>query len=39
VVLGLCDRFRCRPSQALREDASVLRMLELEQLWKGGEQE
>lgn len=39
-MLGLCDRFGCLPSQALEEDASVLRMLQLERGWKeGGEEE
>lgn len=40
LVLGLCDRFGCLPSQALAEDAGVLRMLDLEQVngWRGGEE-
>jgi hypothetical protein len=32
MILGLCDRFGCLPSQVLAEEASVLRLLRLEAL-------
>lgn len=32
VLLRICDRFKCLPSQALDEDANVLRMLSVEAL-------
>jgi hypothetical protein len=42
LVLNLCARFRCLPSQALAEDAEVLRLLEIVRLGapepEGGEQ-
>lgn len=28
-MIGLCDRWKCRPSQVLEEDASILRMLDV----------
>ncbi|GGU13303.1 hypothetical protein GCM10010289_38730 [Streptomyces violascens] len=31
-ILRLCDRFHCLPSQILAEDASILRLLEIEKL-------
>jgi hypothetical protein len=40
MVLGLCDRFGCLPSQVLAEDAGLLRYLRIEHLGKrveGGE--
>jgi len=32
MILGLCDRFKCLPSQAKREGASVFRLLAIERL-------
>jgi hypothetical protein len=32
LVLGLCERFGCLPSQLLEEDASLLRLLKIESL-------
>ena len=32
MILSLCDRFKCLPSQARREGASVLRLLAIERL-------
>lgn len=42
MILRICDRFGCVPSQAEREDAGVLRLLEIESVmgWRrteGGE--
>lgn len=37
LVLGLCDRFRCLPSQLYAEDAELLRLLRIVQLAEGGE--
>lgn len=34
-LLAVCDRFGCTPSQALAEDASVLRLMEIERRVKG----
>ena len=31
MILHLCDRFKCLPSQLAAEDASVLRLLKLEE--------
>jgi hypothetical protein len=31
-VLGLCDRFKCLPSQLEKEDAGLLRLLKIEEL-------
>jgi pyruvate/2-oxoglutarate dehydrogenase complex dihydrolipoamide dehydrogenase (E3) component len=31
-VLGLCEKFGCLPSQLLREDAGILRMLKIQHL-------
>ncbi len=31
-MLGLCDRFHCLPSQLEKEDASILRLLKIEEL-------
>lgn len=44
MVIGLCDRWHCLPSQLLREDASLLRLLDVYRLGhrdetaEGGEQ-
>lgn len=38
-MLGLCDRFRCLPSQVLAEDASLLALLRVEEMggrWDDG---
>ena len=32
LIVGLCDRFHCLPSQLLEEDWELLRMLELVEL-------
>lgn len=32
MILAVCDRFRCLPSQALAEDAELLRLMAIEQL-------
>jgi hypothetical protein len=32
VILRVCDRFHCTPDVAERQDASVLRLLEIDQL-------
>lgn len=32
MTLAVCDRFKCLPSQALKEGASVFRLLSIEQL-------
>lgn len=32
MILGLCERFRCLPSQVLAEDASLLRLLKIAEL-------
>lgn len=29
MIIGLADRWHCRPSQVLKEDASILRMLDV----------
>lgn len=29
-VLGLCERFKCLPSQLMREDVGLLRLLAVE---------
>jgi hypothetical protein len=29
MVLALCDRFRCLPSQVLREDAELIRLINI----------
>lgn len=34
MILGLCERFGCLPSQLLAEDASLLRMVRVEALGK-----
>lgn len=31
-MLAICDRFKCLPSQALAEDASILRLLKIKHL-------
>lgn len=31
-MLGLCDRFRCLPSQVYAEDAEILRLIRIEAL-------
>jgi hypothetical protein len=33
-VLGVCDRFHCLPSEAMEEDAGVIRLLKIEALGK-----
>lgn len=43
-MIALCDRFKCLPSQILKEDASILRLLRIYDLGtpddkKGGGQE
>lgn len=37
MILAICDRFRCLPSAARREDASVLRLLAIERLARPSE--
>jgi hypothetical protein len=32
LILGLCDRFHCLPHEAEALDASVIRMLQLEEM-------
>jgi hypothetical protein len=32
VVIGLADRWKCRPSEVLAEDAAVLRLLDVYEL-------
>lgn len=32
MILGLCERFGCLPSALLAEDASLLRLLKIEQM-------
>jgi hypothetical protein len=32
MILGLCDRFHCLPSELLAEDAVLLRLLAIERL-------
>ncbi len=32
LVLSLCDRFHCLPSQLMREDVEVLKLLQVEAL-------
>lgn len=44
MVINLCDRFKCLPSQLLKEDASILRLLAIHDMGtpddkKGGGQE
>lgn len=36
-ILYLCDRFKVLPSQVLAEDASIMRMIQIERLVRGGE--
>jgi hypothetical protein len=40
MILGLCERFRCLPDQALALDAAVLRMIDVYELGKpeGGQE-
>ena len=43
MILGLCERFGCLPSQLLAEDAELLRLVDIERLGtppepEGGEQ-
>ncbi len=38
LVLGICDRFRCLPSQALAEGAEVIRLMKIEGLYATGEE-
>jgi hypothetical protein len=42
-ILGICKRFHCMPSQAVAEDAGILRLLRIEALGtsqeEGGEPE
>lgn len=35
MILGLCQRFGCLPSQLLAEDAELMRLLEIERLGGG----
>lgn len=35
-TLYLCDRFKCLPSQIEAEDASIIRMIQIERRYKGG---
>lgn len=37
MILGLCDRFGCLPSQLLAEDAGLLRLLRIEAYGKTSE--
>ena len=39
MILAVCDRFKCLPSQARREDAGIVRLLKIEALGRpeGGE--
>lgn len=44
LILGLCDRFKCLPSQLANEDASLLRMIAIQDMGtpeekKGGGQQ
>jgi hypothetical protein len=32
LLIGICDRFKCLPSQALAEDAGIIRLLKIEAL-------
>jgi len=32
LVLGLCDRFHCLPSEVLAEDSGIIRLLMIEKL-------
>ena len=32
MILGLCERFHCLPSQIVEEDASLLRLILIEQM-------
>jgi hypothetical protein len=34
LILAICDRFHCLPSQVLAEDASILRLVSIEALAK-----
>jgi hypothetical protein len=34
VILAICERFHCLPSQARKEDAGILRLLKIESLGK-----
>lgn len=38
-MLALCDRFGALPSQVLAEDADILRLLKIEALMNGEEDE
>jgi hypothetical protein len=39
IVIGLADRWHCRPSQVLEEDAAVLRLLDVYRLARLSEEE
>ena len=39
LLLAVCDRFKCLPSQARGEDAGILRLLKIEQLGRRKEDE
>lgn len=39
LILGLCDRFHCLPSQIYEEDAELFRMLTIEAMTKREEDE
>lgn len=32
MILGLCDRFHCLPSQLMAEDISVMRLVKIQSL-------
>ena len=32
MILGLCDRFHCLPSQVLAEDAELLRLIHIQSI-------
>jgi hypothetical protein len=33
-ILAICDRFKCTPSVAVKEDISVLTMMDMEQIMR-----
>jgi pyruvate/2-oxoglutarate dehydrogenase complex dihydrolipoamide dehydrogenase (E3) component len=37
LIMGLCERFGCLPSQLLAEDARMLRWLRIESMGRKGE--
>lgn len=38
LVLSMCDRFHCLPSAVYEEDASLLRLLQIESIYKEDEE-